>query len=139
MDATASRATSAAPFVFHRYGPVVLVTGKSSGFSRLIVAMLNVGGLASYEADDGLQALNRLRTGGCAALLTTLDVPELSGVELIRYAKKHNPDMPVFVIREREPVGDEVEVLGCCDGVFGPPLKGSTVVTAIRAVLKVRT
>lgn len=119
-------------------GPVVLVTGRMSGCNRLLTAMLNLGGLDSYEAVDGPDALARVRAGGCAALVTTLDVGAASGIELIEQAKQFDGMLSVFVIRERDPAADEIAYLLACDGVFGPPLKGALVVATIKAVLRAK-
>jgi len=50
------------------------------------------------EAADGAQLLSVLRDTACDLLLTDLNMPGLSGPDLIERVKAHYPDLPVLVL-----------------------------------------
>ncbi|MET0517451.1 MAG: response regulator transcription factor [Burkholderiaceae bacterium] len=78
-----------------------------AGFKRLFgqTADIQVVG----EAADGAQVLERLRGGDVDLLLLDLDMPGLSGADLIRRVRAHHPRVAVLVLS----LHDEVEMARC--------------------------
>ena len=55
-------------------------------------------GFIALEASSGSEALQVMKNEDIWILITDLMMPEMDGVELIRKAKVHNPDLTVLVI-----------------------------------------
>jgi DNA-binding response OmpR family regulator len=55
-------------------------------------------GFMALEASSGPEALQVMKNEDIWILITDLMMPEMDGVELIRKAKVHNPDLTVLVI-----------------------------------------
>ncbi len=62
----------------------VLIADNDVAVSGLLADLLTERGLPCETVHDGEAALNRLRAGGVAVLVTDLDMPKLSGQELLR-------------------------------------------------------
>ena len=55
-------------------------------------------GFAVERAPDGVVASQRLATSRFDAVLSEVFLPALSGIELLRYAKEHDADLPVLLM-----------------------------------------
>ena len=62
----------------------VLIADNDVAVSGLLADLLIDRGLPCETVHDGEAALHRLRAGGVAVLVTDLDMPKLSGQELLR-------------------------------------------------------
>ena len=52
----------------------------------------------TYKASSVVEALNILKYSPIDLLITDLQMPGINGIELVKYAGEHFPDMPVLVI-----------------------------------------
>jgi len=52
--------------------------------------------VAAFEA--GQQAIERVRAGGVAVVLSDIGMPGMSGIELLGAVRAHDPDLPVMLI-----------------------------------------
>jgi signal transduction histidine kinase/CheY-like chemotaxis protein len=80
-------------------GTVLLVEDEAS-VRRLVARMLREAGYQVIEAPDGAEALRlgRQQIETVTALVTDLDMPRLSGVDLARRLARERPDLPVLFI-----------------------------------------
>ena len=71
----------------------ILIVSKHSTFRRLISASLkNIGRLSFENAEDGLEALDKLSTIGKPELVITgVDMPRINGIEFYKQAIKNYP------------------------------------------------
>ena len=67
-----------------------------TGFRELLSedASINIG----FEASDGDEALDKLRTSPCDVLLLDISLPGKSGVDVLRMVRQRHPDTRVLVL-----------------------------------------
>jgi len=78
--------------------PKILVVDDDASFRRVLEYQLKEAGYSVACAADGKKALELYAEDPFHAVLTDLDMPELSGHELLRQIKRQSPDTPVIVI-----------------------------------------
>lgn len=93
----------------------VLIVDDSIVVRRSLTRKLTDAGFAVREAGNGQAALRILRTGEITAVVTDVDMPEMSGAELLREMKRHKQmrSIPVAVLssRDEESMPNEVREL----------------------------
>jgi CheY-like chemotaxis protein len=55
-----------------------------------------------HVTEDGLRAKRLLRKKGFSVVATNLNMPGISGFELLAYIKKHHPGLPVIIMTGRQ-------------------------------------
>ncbi len=78
----------------HARGQILVVEADQSGVCEMLAAL----GFAVVRAPDGVVASQRLATSRFDAVLSEVFLPALSGIELLRYAKEHDMDLPVILM-----------------------------------------
>lgn len=98
--------------------PRVLVAEDEAMIALAIADVLEAEGYAVEIAGNGLVALRAARAlgGALAVLVTDLNMPGLSGEELIRALRQDRPSLPVVVITGSAPPGGVAEL---CHGAGG--------------------
>ncbi|HHL39189.1 MAG TPA: sigma-54-dependent Fis family transcriptional regulator [Deltaproteobacteria bacterium] len=81
--------------------------------------------MAGHEAasfEEPVSALEAVKAGGIDLVVTDLKLPVMSGMELLRRIKEHNPDLPVIVMTAYATVDTAVEAmkLGAYDYITKP-------------------
>ncbi|MBN1264561.1 MAG: response regulator [Anaerolineales bacterium] len=80
-------------------GKKILVVDDDESFRELMVSHLQKKGFKVEGAQDGHYAIQLLRSHGPYAILVTdMMMPGISGLELLRFAKKFDSDLEVIVI-----------------------------------------
>ena len=77
-------------------GRTVLVVEDEPALARVITRILNNGGYHVVTAANGAEALRLYGQHGCAALLTDVIMPEMSGRRLAELLRERQPDLPVL-------------------------------------------
>ncbi|HET9073521.1 MAG TPA: response regulator transcription factor [Solirubrobacteraceae bacterium] len=114
----------------------VLVVDDERPLRRLLRLYLEQEGFAVIEADDGLDALSRLRRGGIDLALIDVMLPGLDGFEVLRRIRTES-GIPIILITAR---GEEAQritglELGADDYVV-KPFSAPEVVARVRAQLR---
>lgn len=91
--------------------PTVLVADDDSSFRRVVEYQLKQAGYDVLKAEDGKKALEIFSQSHCHAVLTDLDMPELSGYELLKAVKQQSPDTPVIVITAYGTIDSAVDAM----------------------------
>ena len=91
--------------------PSVLIADDDASFRRVIEYQLREAGYEVRSAEDGKKALERFAEARWDAVLTDLDMPELSGLDLLREIKRVSPDTPVIMITAYGTVDSAVEAM----------------------------
>ncbi|MBP1610838.1 MAG: two component, sigma-54 specific, transcriptional regulator, Fis family [Acidobacteria bacterium] len=91
--------------------PTVLVVDDDSSFQRVVEYELKQAGYDVLKAENGKKALEIFSQSRCHAVLTDLDMPELSGNELLKAVKQQSPDTPVIVITAYGTIDSAVEAM----------------------------
>jgi two-component system response regulator HydG len=100
----------------------VLVVDDDAAIREALARTLEKFGYGVVLAEDGQVGLDRLREGGIHIALIDLQMPRLSGQELLKVAKTIAPDVEVVVITGHGTVEDAVEAMreGAYDFITKP-------------------
>lgn len=60
--------------------------------------VLRRGGLALVTAEDGVEALEKVKAGGFDAVVSDINMPRLSGIEFLRALREQALDVPVVLV-----------------------------------------
>ena len=75
-----------------------LVVEDDPAIRRLVGKLLQRRGIDIDVANDGKQAIEKIRTGGYSVLILDLMVPEVNGFEIIDFVRKNQIRTPVAVV-----------------------------------------
>ena len=89
----------------------VLVVDDEEAYRSLMAGHLERKGFEVEKAIDGNQALARLQESSFDVLVTDLMMPQMSGLDLLRQAKKLDPWLEVIVITASGHVGNAVSAM----------------------------
>jgi two-component system, NtrC family, response regulator HydG len=89
----------------------VLVVDDDAAIREALSRTLEKFGYEVVLAEDGQAGLDRLREGEIHIMLADLQMPRLSGQELLKAAKTIAPDVEVIVITGHGTVGEAVEAM----------------------------
>src|SRR3972149_238253 len=90
----------------------ILVADDEERIRMLLEAHLEASGYAVVLASDGAQALERLKNGAFDAVITDMNMPGASGLEVILEARRrYGPNLPVIVITAYGSVQNAVEAM----------------------------
>ena len=85
----------------------VLVVDDSATMRRMVVASLHpMKEITFHEAANGLEAIERLALGPIDLMILDLNMPDLHGLEVVRFVRAHQSyrEIPVIILTTR---GDE--------------------------------
>lgn len=83
----------------------ILVVDDSATMRRMIIAALrNVQQIAFDEAASGLQAIERLAVSPADLILLDLNMPDIHGLEVLRFVRSHERlrQTPVIILTTRD-------------------------------------
>ena len=78
----------------------ILVADDNEQFRRSVITILDHAGYSVEQAENGKQALARVKTTGWQfdLLITDLHMPDMDGLQLLTEVKKVDPQLPVLAI-----------------------------------------
>jgi EAL domain-containing protein (putative c-di-GMP-specific phosphodiesterase class I) len=79
-------------------GPRVLVVDDDASLLRLYARMLTDNGYQVQTAPCGQDAVNALNAGQFDVVMSDIDMPEMSGIELLRRVRAADIDVPLLLI-----------------------------------------
>lgn len=101
----------------------VLVADDSSTMRKIISRALNANGVSDItEASDGCEAIEAFRTGTFDLVLTDWNMPNKTGLEVVREIRETNATIPVVMVTtegERRRVLEAIEA-GVSDYLLKP-------------------
>jgi phosphoserine phosphatase RsbU/P len=100
----------------------IVVAEDTEMVRKFVVRCLERFGYASLEAEDGAQALDRIRADKADLVLCDLRMPNLDGLGLLKHVKQEWPDLPVVVMSGEGVLQDAIGALqlGAWDYVAKP-------------------
>ncbi|MFH1463257.1 MAG: sigma-54 dependent transcriptional regulator [Pseudomonadota bacterium] len=118
---------------------LILVVDDEASNREVLARILTREGYAVEQADDGRQALDRLRAGGIELVLTDLKMPGMDGLELLRAVRALGQDVELIVMTAYGTVEAAVEAMkeGAYDFIT-KPLKRVELTTTVRKALERR-
>ncbi len=91
--------------------PAVLIADDDPSFRRVLEYYMKEAGFSVVSAEDGKKAFESFSQNRIHAVLTDLDMPELSGNELLKRIKEQSPDTPVIVITAYGTIDSAVDAM----------------------------
>jgi two-component system response regulator HydG len=117
----------------------ILVVDDEPANRQVLSRILTREGYTVEQADDGRQALDRLRSGGIELVLTDLKMPGMDGLELLQAVRALDQDVELIVMTAYGTV--EAAVGAMKDGAYDfitKPLRRVELVTTVRKALEKR-
>jgi DNA-binding NtrC family response regulator len=100
----------------------ILIVDDELNMRLVLSAMLKKEGYEVSTAADGMEALQMLKSGPVAAIITDLKMPRVGGMELLAQVSRDYPEIPVIIITAHGTVATAVEALkkGALDYITKP-------------------
>jgi DNA-binding NtrC family response regulator len=100
----------------------ILIVDDELNMRLVLSAMLKKEGYEVAAAADGAEALQILKSGPIAAVVTDLKMPRIDGMELLSRVSQEYPEVPVIMITAHGTVATAVEALkkGALDYITKP-------------------
>ena len=92
-------------------GPRILIVDDDAGQRSLLNSFLRSQGFETALADSGERALEMLRAGGFAMMISDVRMPELSGLETLRRARREHATLPVLLVTAFTDIRDAVAAM----------------------------
>ncbi len=115
------------------YRASVLVVDDEASIRESLEMVLEYEGYRVLEAENGAQALERVRAESPDAVLLDIKMPEMDGMEVLRILREEGFDLPVIMITGHGDVSTAVEATrqGAFD-FFEKPLQRDRVLLSLR-------
>ncbi len=91
--------------------PAILIVDDDAGQRSLLNSFLTGQGFKTVTADSGQRALEVLRTAPFAMMISDVRMPGLSGLEMLRLARKEHRALPVLLVTGFADVRDAVDAI----------------------------
>ena len=100
----------------------ILVVEDDKNLRKLIVTCLKRENYNTYEATNGLEALNVLDKQYIDLIVTDIMMPKMDGYELIRELREANYMVPILLVTAKSTLSDKKEgfLLGADDYMVKP-------------------
>jgi DNA-binding NtrC family response regulator len=115
--------------------PKILIVDDEVGMLEICEETLQQIGPADVRtASDGAGARDLIRSGNFDLIITDIRMPGLNGIELLREARKHDPELPILMMTAYPNVETAVECmkLGAADYLAKPFMEEDLVAAATR-------
>jgi two-component system response regulator MprA len=115
----------------------ILVVDDDTRLRRALKRVLVANGFAVEVAEDGSEALARLRTGSYDAVVLDLMMPGSDGIEVCERLRAAGDQLPVLMLTARYAVRDRVAGLDAgADDYLVKPFANEELVARLRALLR---
>ena len=117
----------------------ILVVEDDKDISTLIAFHLKANGFETDIAANGREAVEKISNGGYALALLDILLPELSGIEVLKYIRSESPspNLPVIVASA---LSEEAEIIASlelgADDYITKPFSPKILVARIRSVIR---
>ena len=118
----------------------VLLADDEPALLNLFRKVLEQEGYEVVTADDGVLALKLVEGGGVELLVTDIEMPNMTGLELLRRVRQQSPELPVIIMTGGSALKTVPEAygLGVTQFLLKPVLPVQ-LVTTVRQVLARRS
>lgn len=103
----------------------ILVIDDSSTMRMIVIKSLRQAGFESaqvVEASGAKEALQKLAAGGIDLILCDVNMPEITGIELIKVVKTKMPALPVVMVTTESSPGMREKMLAAgANGIITKP------------------
>lgn len=114
----------------------ILIVDDNPNMSMLLSDILEIFEYQGEHAQDGEEALTKLKTEDFAMVFTDLRMPKMDGIDLLKAIKSEHPEMPVVVITGYS-LGETQNILLTqkADGLLNKPFKVNDIQTLLKELL----
>lgn len=117
----------------------ILVVDDSATMRRMVVtALRQVRAVAFEQAESGLEAVERLATGAVDLVILDLNMPDMHGLEVLRFVRAHHAfaQLPVIVLTTRGDDSSREDALAAGASVYlTKPFGPATLVPEVERLL----
>lgn len=103
----------------------ILIVEDEASIRRVLVKILSEEDKTHeiYEAEDGLIALNKIKKENFDLVLCDIKMPKIDGIEVLEFAKKIKPEIPIVMISGHGDLDTAVDSMkkGAYDYISKPP------------------
>lgn len=103
----------------------ILIVDDSATMRMIVIKSLRQAGFESanvIEAGGAKEALTKLAAGGIDLMLSDVNMPEITGIELVKVVKKKMPNLPiVMVTTESSPEMKQEMLTAGANGIITKP------------------
>jgi DNA-binding NtrC family response regulator len=89
--------------------PAILVVDDDESIASTVAVFLSSHGYEVTVAMEGAEALERIREGDFPVIISDIYLDQVSGLDILREARRRNPDVAVILMTARGSVGTTVE------------------------------
>jgi EAL domain-containing protein (putative c-di-GMP-specific phosphodiesterase class I)/ActR/RegA family two-component response regulator len=89
----------------------VLIVDDDESLGRALARQLSRSGYEVVVHHQGRTALDAIRGGGFEAIVSDIEMPTLSGIELLRAVRDHDRDLPVILITGAPAIGTAADAV----------------------------
>jgi two-component system NtrC family response regulator len=116
--------------------PLLLIADDDESLRRVLEFQLREAGYETLAADNGLTALELFTERECACLIADVQMPGLTGLELVRRANAVRPETPALVITAFSDVDTAVTAMraGAFDFITKPFNRAQILLTVEKAL-----
>ena len=120
----------------------ILVVDDSKVMRDMVVACLRgLEGATFTQAASGLEALERLSLGHYDAAVLDLNMPDISGIEVLEFVRAQDrlKSLPIIVVKTRGDDDSRARALAAGDSIYmTKPFTPEAIVAAVSALLESR-
>jgi len=115
----------------------VLVVDDSPTVRQLIeINLKKLPGLRVVTAVDGKDALEKIKTEAPSLILTDVNMPNMSGLELVAAVRESDKKTPIVVITTKGDPGDAEKGLAAgANAYITKPINGAQLIETVRSLL----
>ena len=114
----------------------ILIVDDNPNMSMLLSDILEIFEFQGFHAQDGEEALKKLKSEDYAMVFTDLRMPKMDGIDLLKAIKTEHPQMPVVVITGYS-LGETQNLLLAqkADGLLNKPYKVNDIESLLSKLL----
>ncbi len=100
----------------------ILVVDDEESIRRMLEDVLEMDDYTTFSAESGDEAWEIFKEKGCDLIITDIEMPGTTGIDLLARVREQQPDMPVIIVTGRTSVEAAVECmkLGANDYIMKP-------------------
>ena len=118
----------------------ILIVDDSATMRMIVIKSLRQAGFESatvIEANGAKEALTKLAAGGIDLMLSDVNMPEITGIELVKVVKKKMPNLPiVMVTTESSPEMKQEMLTAGANGIITKPFPPEEMAKVLGPLLK---
>lgn len=115
----------------------ILVVEDDTNIRKLMCAVLKQNGFVTYQAEDGLAALDRMAQHHIDLVIVDLMMPNMDGYELTKALRRTWEDLPIVMVTAKQEAKDKRQgFLAGTDDYMTKPIDEEEMILRIRALLR---